>query len=82
MSNFEDVGKTKWHRSQRISKPIYGRWLGPGDVLRAGDVYDSTSGHWESLPDQAGVKIGRGNCTMWIRPMPAPEDTESEASDD
>lgn len=46
---------------------VLGFTLEEGDELRETDVYDSTSGNWESCPCP-GNKVGAGMVTVWVRP--------------
>jgi hypothetical protein len=43
--------------------------LEPGIVLKATDLYDSTTGKWDTCPHLAGSKV-RPKCdTVWVRPV-------------
>jgi hypothetical protein len=49
---------------------VFGVQLKPGDVIQPDDVYDSSSGRWETVPCP-GLKIGEGISTIWVRPATA-----------
>lgn len=46
---------------------IQGRKLNPGEIIRADDVYDSTSGRWEKAPCP-GIVLQDGYAAIWVRP--------------
>ena len=47
--------------------PVFGELLKPGDELKEGDVYPSSSGQWQNCP-VLGLKIQPGCTTIWVRP--------------
>jgi|GEM_PF-3585555 len=50
-------------------KEIFGEQLVPGDVLREGDVYPSTTGEWQDCPaGLPGQKLGPKCVGFWVRP--------------
>lgn len=50
-----------------LSRVIYGRRLNPGEMIKPGDVYDSTSGKWEKAPCP-GMAVPEGFHVVWVRP--------------
>lgn len=56
------------HANMSYPAGVYGHELEPGDVLETSDVYNSTSGAWESCPCP-GLKIQDGAGATWVRPV-------------
>ncbi len=45
---------------------IFGEVLGPGDEMKEGDMYSSSSGKWEPCPSP-GLTIPSGGEVIWVR---------------
>lgn len=56
-----------FYTTDNCRTPIFGCLLEKGDLLKEGDVYDSTSGFWSPCPCP-GTKIQSGSVAVWIRP--------------
>jgi len=67
--------EARWHAHtiagviQTNPPETYGYLLEPGDTLEEGDLYNSTSGKWESSPMFAGSLLFEGCKTTWVRPF-------------
>jgi hypothetical protein len=59
---------------------ITGTRLLPGDIIQADDVYDSTSGGWDTNYGAVGGRVPAGNHVVWIRPGNEPQQLSEEAS--
>lgn len=54
---------------QDAGKRVFGRALMPGEVLQKGDMYGSSTGKWELVPEQLlGNEIRKGHGAILIRP--------------
>ena len=54
-----------WHHAPRNF--VRGCELETGDVLEAGDLYESTSGSWVECPCP-GLTLQAGDAVTWVRP--------------
>ena len=55
--------------SHKISgNKIFGTRLVAGEILRIGDVYDSSDGGWQKCP-APGRKVPPGEHVVWVRPL-------------
>ena len=51
------------------TETVSGRRIQPGGTLKRGDVYDSTTGKWEAVPEGlVGNVVEKGHGAILIRP--------------
>ena len=58
---------TTYVHPRNAEQTVFGRRLETDEILQDGDVYDSTSGTWEPVPN-VGCSIHGGHGATFIRP--------------